>query len=100
MGGPMQPQGHTQLMIRIFEYGQNPQAACDAPRWQILKGLDINIEEPFGHEIISGLQRLGHKLTIASTGGLMFGGAQLIFKLKDGYLGASDPRKDGQAAGI
>jgi len=100
MGGPMQPQGHTQLMIRIFEYGQNPQAACDAPRWQILKGLDINIEEPFGHEIISGLQRLGHKLTISSTGGLMFGGAQLIFKLKDGYLGASDPRKDGQAAGI
>ncbi|MHA1237533.1 MAG: gamma-glutamyltransferase family protein, partial [Candidatus Hodarchaeales archaeon] len=39
MGGDMQPQGHAQMMIRIFEYGQNPQAACDAPRWKVMQGL-------------------------------------------------------------
>jgi gamma-glutamyltranspeptidase/glutathione hydrolase len=98
MGGPMQPQGHVQLMIRIFQYGQNPQAACDAPRWQVTNGLNVSVEEGFDPATITSLSQRGHSLSKASS--LMFGGAQLAFKLDHGYLGASDPRKDGQAVGI
>ena len=98
MGGPMQPQGHAQLMIRIFEYGQNPQAAIDAPRWCVLKGLRVNVEHGFKKGIIEGLTQLGHKISVANY--IQFGGAQLIYKLENGYLAASDHRKDGQAIGI
>jgi gamma-glutamyltranspeptidase/glutathione hydrolase len=98
MGGPMQPQGHAQLMVRIFEYGQNPQTAIDAPRWQVMKDKDVYLEAGFKQEIVEKLSKLGHKLSFKHY--TSFGGGQLIFKLEDGYLGASDPRKDGQAIGF
>jgi gamma-glutamyltranspeptidase/glutathione hydrolase len=98
MGGPMQPQGHAQMLIRIFEYGQNPQAASDAPRWCVTEGLHVNVEECLKKEIISGLMKLGHKIARAPP--VLFGGAQLIYNLGDGYVAASDHRKDGQAVGF
>ena len=45
MGGNMQPQGHMQTLVRMIDYGQNPQAACDAPRWRFNSGLEINVEQ-------------------------------------------------------
>ena len=44
MGGYMQPQGHVQMVVRLFDYGQNPQAACDAPRWHIAEDGRISLE--------------------------------------------------------
>ena len=44
MGGNMQPQGHMQTLVRMLDYGQQPQAACDAPRWRFNAGLEINVE--------------------------------------------------------
>ncbi|MBD3230262.1 MAG: gamma-glutamyltransferase [Candidatus Lokiarchaeota archaeon] len=98
MGGPMQPQGHVQMIIRIFDYKQNPQAAIDAPRWQVLGGLDVGVEKEFDQEVIKDLENKGHKINKLDS--FRFGGAQIIYKLKDGYLGASDPRKDGQSIGF
>ena len=43
MGGNMQPQGHMQTLVRMLDYGQSPQAACDAPRWRFNAGLEINV---------------------------------------------------------
>lgn len=97
MGGSMQPQGHAQMMIRIFEYGQNPQTACDAPRWRIMGGFKVNLEHGSYQETIKGLRQLGHIIEKKSFH--YFGGGQLIYKLEDGYVAASDPRKDGQAIG-
>jgi gamma-glutamyltranspeptidase/glutathione hydrolase len=98
MGGPMQPQGHVQMMIRIFEYRQNPQAALDAPRWQVMEGIKVRLEAGFEKNTIETLIQKGHNV---SEGHFMeFGGSQLIYRLEDGYLGASDPRKDGQAVGF
>src|SRR5690242_3603310 len=45
MGGTMQPQGHAQVLVRIAEYGQSPQAACDGPRFRFVQGMDVSIEE-------------------------------------------------------
>ncbi len=98
MGGPMQPQGHAQMMIRIFEYGQNPQSAIDAPRWRVKDGLNVIVESGFDEQTLEGLKKQGHKLVKSHY--VEFGGAQIIYKLDDGYLAASDPRKDGQAVGF
>jgi len=98
MGASMQPQGHVQLMVRIFEYNQNPQTTIDAPRWRTSDGLEVYLESRFKNEIPSRLSQLGHQVSIKDF--TNFGGSQLIYKLEDGYLGASDWRKDGQAVGF
>ena len=98
MGGPMQPQGHAQIMIRMFDYDQNPQAAMDAPRWHVFKNTEVAFESGFKPEVLEDLRSRGHK--IKSGAEHSFGGGQLIYKLADGYCGASEPRKDGQAVGF
>jgi gamma-glutamyltranspeptidase/glutathione hydrolase len=98
MGGNMQPQGHVQIMVRIFDYGQNPQAACDAPRWYIDEQFRVALEPGFSPDIVSDLENRGHVL-LETHDTLLFGGAQAVCCLGDGYCAASDPRKDGQAVG-
>ncbi|TFF99633.1 MAG: gamma-glutamyltransferase [Promethearchaeota archaeon] len=95
MGGAMQPQGHIQVITRIFDYGENPQAAIDAPRWRFMKDLRVIIERGFKESMITNLKKKGHQLSQGNP--LDFGGAQIIFKLDKGYLAASEPRKDGHA---
>ncbi|MEJ2249706.1 MAG: gamma-glutamyltransferase family protein, partial [Candidatus Lokiarchaeota archaeon] len=97
MGGSMQPQGHTQMMLRIFQYGQNPQTAIDAPRWRVGNRKQVSLEKGLDKKIIDQLHEKGHKISINHYSN--FGGAQIIYKLEDGYLAASEPRKDGQAVG-
>jgi len=99
MGAAMQPQGHVQLMLRLFDYGQNPQAACDAPRWRVMQGLEVWVEPGFGSDVIDQLKRRGHRVAVAKTPSLDFGAAQAIFRLEEGYAAASEPRRDGQAVG-
>lgn len=96
MGGHMQPQGHVQLMARIFQHAQNPQAACDAPRWHVTERSRIALEPAFGPDVARELARRGHDLA-EGAGEILFGGAQAVYRLPDGYCAASDPRKDGQA---
>lgn len=101
MGGPMQPQGHAQMVIRLRDYGQNPQAASDAPRWQVMGGLKVAVERGFGADVLDELSARGHQLSESGPqASFAFGGAQLIYRLEDGYLAASDHRKDGQAVGF
>ncbi len=99
MGGTMQPQGHLQLMVRIADHGQNPQAACDGPRFRWLHGMQVSVENGFPPATIDELRRRGHDL-VAVDDYNQFGSCQAIWRLPDGYLAASDPRRDGQAAGF
>ena len=100
MGGSMQPQGHTQVMVRIADYGQSPQAACDGPRFRFVQGMDVSVEEGrFPPATLEGLQRRGHRIVNIDDYN-QFGAAQLIWKLDGGYFTASDPRRDGQAVGF
>jgi gamma-glutamyltranspeptidase/glutathione hydrolase len=98
MGGPMQAQGHVQMMIRTLNHRQNPQAASDAPRWQVTRGLEVLIENGFSADVLDDLAARGHQLLPADP--ILFGGAQVICSLEDGYIAGSDHRKDGQAVGF
>jgi len=100
MGGTMQPQGHTQVMVRIADYGQSPQAACDGPRFRFVQGMDVSVEDHgFPAATLEELQRRGHRIVTIDDYN-QFGAAQLIWPLEGGYFVASDPRRDGQAVGF
>ena len=105
MGGPMQAQGHLQVMLRTLLYAQNAQAAIDAPRWQVLPdGSTIAIERGYDASVYHDLEERGHVVLRdprVATGDRFFGGGQAIWRLRGGgYLGASDPRREGLAVGL
>ena len=99
MGGHMQPQGHVQMLVRLCDYAQNPQAAVDAPRWHVREDFQLLLEQGISARVREELARRGHQLAGKGNPGA-FGGAQLIYRLdNNGYCAASDPRKDGLALG-
>ena len=103
MGGNMQPQGHLQTLVRMLDYRQSPQAACDAPRWRFNAGLEINVEAAMKPDTQQGLRALGHRVEVIDDSYQDFGAGQFIWRLGEpgthGYVAASDSRRDGQAAG-
>ena len=99
IGGHMQPQGHVQLALRLFVHGQNPQAACDAPRWYLTERSEVGLEPGIAASVRQDLAARGHRL-LDPAPTVLFGGAQIIQRVGDAFWGGSDPRKDGQAIGI
>ena len=104
MGGNMQPQAHLQTIVRMLAHGQQPQAACDAPRWRFNAGKAINVEATMARATVAGLVERGHEVEVIQDSYQDFGAGQFIWRLGDpaveGYVAASDPRRDGQAAGF
>jgi gamma-glutamyltranspeptidase/glutathione hydrolase len=111
MGGGMQPQGHVQVLTNQIDFGLNAQEAGDASRWQhegdneptgekMEKGGYVEVESGIPYEIVRELEKRGHEVRFDLGG---YGGYQAIkVELHDGqrvYVGASESRKDGQAAG-
>lgn len=108
MGGDFQPQGHVQIVMNILDFGMNIQEAGDAPRWDHTGGSkptgektnkgEIRVESGIPYETIRGLMEKGHKVSYARG---IFGGYQAIKWSESNkvYHGASESRKDGQAAG-
>jgi gamma-glutamyltranspeptidase/glutathione hydrolase len=104
MGANMQPQGHMQTLVRMLDYGQNPQAACDAPRWRFNAGLEINVEQQMDKATVQALADRGHVMEVINDNYQDFGAGQFIWRAGDpkseGYVAASDSRRDGLAAGF
>lgn len=101
MGGPMQAQGHVQMVLRMQAWGQDPQTAADAPRWRVASGYDVAVEASADESLLTKLASLGHAISPqAPEEDFGFGGAQIVYRIDDGYIAGSDPRKDGQAAGF
>ncbi|MEM8551388.1 MAG: gamma-glutamyltransferase family protein [Pseudomonadota bacterium] len=99
MGGPIQAQGHVQLVTRIARFGQSPQTAIDAPRFRVLQERRVAVEAHLPAAVRDGLAALGHEVvTEAPNVAFGFGGAQVIARHGGGYAAGSDPRKDGYAA--
>ncbi|MDM4767467.1 gamma-glutamyltransferase family protein [Pelomonas sp. SE-A7] len=104
MGGHMQPQGHLQTLVRMLDFHQHPQAACDAPRWRFNEGLSIDVEPEMPAATVQGLRALGHQIGDMHEPSLDLGAGQFIWRLGEpaveGYVAASDPRRDGAAVGF
>ncbi len=101
MGGSMQAQGHLQIVSRLADHGQNPQAASDAPRWRVQDdNATVSVEWNFPKETIEGLQQRGHKIVVAPRFDTEFGCGQFAMKVDGGYVAASDHRKDGYPVGM
>jgi len=109
MGGAMQPQGHVQIIMNLIDFGMSLQEAGDAPRVnhegsseptgeRMTDGGIVYVESGFSPEVLRELQKMGHRISYAVDG---FGGYQAILydAEHDVYYGASESRKDGQAAG-
>ncbi|GAB5551816.1 MAG: gamma-glutamyltransferase [Saprospiraceae bacterium] len=109
MGGAVQPQGHAQIVINLIDFGMNLQEAGDAPRMRhrgssqptgskMTNGGTLNLESGFDYKTIRELRKKGHQVSFAVG---IYGGYQAIgVDLKNRvYSGASESRKDGQAAG-
>lgn len=103
MGGDIQPQGHVQTVVRMLDYDQQPQAACCAPRWKLNRDFTLDVESTMRPDTISGLAAMGHSLKAIDDPYMDFGSGQFIWRLsenrEDGYVAASDSRRDGQAVG-
>jgi gamma-glutamyltranspeptidase/glutathione hydrolase len=101
MGGPMQAQGHLQMTLRTQLWDQDPQTAADAPRWRVVDGLNVAMEEAVSPATREALAAMGHVIAVEPPdAAFAFGGAQLVQKMAGGYVAGSDPRKDGQAVGF
>lgn len=101
MGGPMQAQGHLQLIVRMQVFGQNPQAASDAPRWQVTRGRHVLVESTMAPALVAALEARGHVIQREPPeAAFAFGGAQIIVRTDAGYVAGSDHRKDGMAVGF
>jgi gamma-glutamyltranspeptidase/glutathione hydrolase len=111
MGGGMQPQGHAQIVMNLIDFGMNLQEAGDAQRIQhegstepsgqaldMTDGGVVQLELGYPYTSVRGLLRLGHKVEFADG---PYGGYQAIMRdpVSGVYYGASESRKDGQAAG-
>jgi gamma-glutamyltranspeptidase/glutathione hydrolase len=109
MGGATQPQGHVQIVMNMVDFGMNLQEAGDAPRYlhsgssqptgeKMTDGGRVSLESGFPEEAIRALVSRGHRVGFAVGS---FGGYQAILydAEQDVYYGASESRKDGQAAG-
>lgn len=104
MGGNMQPQGHLQTLARMLIAGQQPQAACCAPRWKWGSDVTIDVEPTVPVDVVRELERRGHRVIEGKDSYMDFGSGQFIWSLGDpnvdGYVAASDSRRDGHAAGF
>jgi gamma-glutamyltranspeptidase/glutathione hydrolase len=99
MGGHMQPQGHVQVVTGTVDYGLNPQAALDAPRWRVASGLKVGFELETPEHLLKALDARGHEVEIGLERG-DFGRGQIIWRLDEGiYVAGSDKRSDGAAVG-
>lgn len=113
MGGAMQPQGHVQILVNMIDFGMNLQEAGDAPRWQHLGNTEptdgqqqyltnggyVEVERGVPYETVRELMKKGHQVRYGLGG---YGGYQAIMRDHENgvYIGASESRKDGQAAGF
>jgi gamma-glutamyltranspeptidase/glutathione hydrolase len=98
MGGAMQAQGHFQVVSRLVDEGMDPQAALDAARWRVEEDGSVLLEPGIaGAE--DGLRALGHVVRPAELQH-PFGVGQMILRLGNAWIGGSDGRGDGFAAGL
>jgi gamma-glutamyltranspeptidase/glutathione hydrolase len=104
VGAEVQPQAHVQTLVRMLDYAQQPQAACDAPRWKLGRDFSLDAESSIDAKVTAGLVAMGHTVKPAGSQRIDFGSGQFVCRLTDdpddGYVAATDSRRDGRVAGF
>jgi len=109
-GGDHQPQCNLQILTNLIDFGVDPQAAVEAPRWWSFPGTDpatvdremeLRVEAEMPEDTVRGLEALGHRV-VRRQPRVYDGKVQLIIRdpQRGVLMGASDPRGDGHAAGL
>jgi len=98
MGGLMQPQGHVQVLVHFLDLGHNPQAALDAPRWQV-GPKEVLLEPGFGQALALALKDRGHPVRLEAEMG-PFGRGQILLRLGEALALGTEPRADGLALAL
>lgn len=105
-GGPIQPQGQVQMLVAMLDGGANPQAAVDMPRWKLehkSTGVQLDFEPQVPMRLQAALRRRGHAAGPPGITGGDFGGGFAVVRSpcaqhgESLWVGAADPRRDGQA---
>lgn len=105
MGGDGQPQSQSAVFTRIAQFGMNPQAAIDAPRWLLGRTWgqssdSLKLEARFPEATVTALRGLGHQVEVLQPYDEAMGHAGAVILHPNGfYEGGSDPRSDGAAVG-
>ncbi len=101
MGAMQQAQGHLQTLVNMIDFGLDPQAALDAPRFSVMLGQGVAVESLVPAGVIRDLAARGHRVMVQRPHGLLFGSGQVIERdPESGVLrGGSEPRSDGFAVG-
>nr|NLJ03425.1 gamma-glutamyltransferase family protein [Bacillota bacterium] len=98
MGGFMQPQAHVQLVMNLADFRHNPQGALDGPRFQWMRGRQVQLEKTVPESIVKELEKLGHEITVTEENS-GYGRGQIILRLENGtYVGGTESRVDGMVA--
>jgi gamma-glutamyltranspeptidase/glutathione hydrolase len=99
MGGHMQPQGHVQMIVNTLDYGMDPQASLDAPRWFWGEERYVQVEPSVDSTIVEALKQRGHEVVVDDEIDFV-GCGQIIWRLPSGvYVAGSEGRADGCAIG-
>ena len=109
MGGDFQPEGHSQVLMNMVDFGMSIQQAGEQSRishvgssnpWggRMENGGELVRERGLPEATQQGLKELGHRFSERI---ISHGGYQAIWREENPrrYFGGSDPRKDGAALG-
>jgi gamma-glutamyltranspeptidase/glutathione hydrolase len=85
------------VLTNLLDFGQDPQAAIDAPR-TFAHGGELQVERGVPAATAEALARMGHHVVPSPK---PLGGGQMIMidHARGVLIGGSDPRKDGLALG-
>lgn len=87
------------MIVNMLDYGLNPQASLDAPRWFWGKERQVQVEPTVAPEIVETLRKMGHEINVDDEVDFV-GRGQIIWRLPSGvYVAGSEPRADGSALG-
>lgn len=104
IGANMQPQGQVQALVRMIDHGQDPQTACDAPRWRLDETGAVNVEAGPNSALAKALAEAGHQIAVLDDSYQDYGAGQFIARVgtgsEFGYVAATDSRRDGIASGF
>jgi gamma-glutamyltranspeptidase/glutathione hydrolase len=98
-GSPAIPPAIVQTIVYLLDYKLDPLQALRMPRMIPTTGAPLRMEQGFAAEVYGEARRLGYEVTVAPPTDMGFGGVHVIARRSGRWVGAADPRRDGEVRG-